>query len=122
MYIVTIFIRYFAYYKCRSFLMDRDTVSNLQFSHFVRDTSYMTEAEKYGWSFVFEPLLLSHKPITVTDEKVEKSSSKSESESSSKSKKSKKKMKSKKIQKPNRIMQGIIDQTDDKNNGMGRVQ
>src|SRR5215470_10379840 len=32
-------------------------VSNLQFAEFVRQTGYMTDAERYGWSFVFEGLL-----------------------------------------------------------------
>ena len=33
------------------------TVSNLQFGEFVRATGYTTDAERYGWSFVFEGLL-----------------------------------------------------------------
>ncbi|MBI5128611.1 MAG: formylglycine-generating enzyme family protein [Rhodopseudomonas palustris] len=33
------------------------TVSNLQFGDFVRATGYTTDAERYGWSFVFEGLL-----------------------------------------------------------------
>jgi sulfatase modifying factor 1 len=32
-------------------------VSNLQFGDFVRATGYVTDAERYGWSFVFEGLL-----------------------------------------------------------------
>ena len=32
-------------------------VSNLQFGDFVRATGYTTEAERYGWSFVFDGLL-----------------------------------------------------------------
>ena len=32
-------------------------VSNLQFGEFVRGTGYTTDAERYGWSFVFEGLL-----------------------------------------------------------------
>src|SRR3954451_4414440 len=31
-------------------------VSNLQFGDFVRATGYSTDAEKYGWSFVFAAL------------------------------------------------------------------
>ena len=31
-------------------------VSNLQFGDFVRATGYTTEAERYGWSFVFRGL------------------------------------------------------------------
>ncbi len=32
-------------------------VSNLQFGEFVRGTGYTTDAERCGWSFVFEGLL-----------------------------------------------------------------
>ncbi|MBX3440500.1 MAG: formylglycine-generating enzyme family protein [Planctomycetaceae bacterium] len=32
-------------------------VSNMQFGDFVRATGYTTDAERYGWSFVFEGLL-----------------------------------------------------------------
>jgi sulfatase modifying factor 1 len=32
-------------------------VSNLQFGDFVRATGYVTDAERYGWSFVFAPFL-----------------------------------------------------------------
>jgi sulfatase modifying factor 1 len=32
-------------------------VSNLQFGDFVRQTGYLTDAERCGWSFVFEGLL-----------------------------------------------------------------
>lgn len=33
------------------------TVTNEQFSHFVNTTGYRTDAEKYGWSFVFHLLV-----------------------------------------------------------------
>jgi sulfatase modifying factor 1 len=33
------------------------SVSNVQFAEFVRQTGYTTDAERYGWSFVFEGLL-----------------------------------------------------------------
>ncbi|MEK3889201.1 formylglycine-generating enzyme family protein [Bacillus sp. FSL K6-3431] len=39
------------------FLMDAYAVTNLQFKEFVEDTKYKTEAENYGWSFVFYKLL-----------------------------------------------------------------
>ena len=35
------------------FFMDETAVTNAQFGRFVRQTRYMTEAERYGWSFVF---------------------------------------------------------------------
>nr|XP_056720953.1 inactive C-alpha-formylglycine-generating enzyme 2 [Euleptes europaea] len=38
----------------KPFLMDRYPVSNRDFREFVRDRKYITEAEKFGWSFVFE--------------------------------------------------------------------
>lgn len=36
-----------------SFYMDRTSVTNAQFRAFVKDTGYTTEAEQFGWSFVF---------------------------------------------------------------------
>lgn len=35
------------------FYIDADTVTNKEFAAFVESTGYKTEAEKYGWSFVF---------------------------------------------------------------------
>jgi formylglycine-generating enzyme required for sulfatase activity len=39
--------------KVNSFLMDQYAVTNLKFKEFVEATNYKTEAERYGWSFVF---------------------------------------------------------------------
>lgn len=39
------------------FLIDRCAVSNDEFARFVSDTGYVTEAERFGWSFVFAGLL-----------------------------------------------------------------
>jgi sulfatase modifying factor 1 len=36
------------------FYIDRFTVTNAEFLQFVRDTGYTTDAERFGWSFVFE--------------------------------------------------------------------
>ena len=41
------------------YYMDICTVTNDQFEKFIRDTSYVTEAEHYGWSFVFNSLVSS---------------------------------------------------------------
>jgi sulfatase modifying factor 1 len=41
----------------KPFVIACHTVSNLQFGDFVRETGYTTDAERYGWSFVFEGLL-----------------------------------------------------------------
>lgn len=35
------------------FLIDETAVTNRQFAAFVRDTGYATDAERFGWSFVF---------------------------------------------------------------------
>uniref|UniRef100_A0A8D9FHC3 Sulfatase-modifying factor 1 n=1 Tax=Cacopsylla melanoneura TaxID=428564 RepID=A0A8D9FHC3_9HEMI len=40
-----------------SFFLDRYEVSNAKFKQFVDATGYVTEAEKFGDTFVFEPLL-----------------------------------------------------------------
>ncbi len=37
-----------------AFRIDARAVTNTQFARFVADTDYMTEAERFGWSFVFE--------------------------------------------------------------------
>lgn len=39
------------------FLIDATVVSNAQFETFVQQTGYTTEAERYGWSYVFWNLL-----------------------------------------------------------------
>ena len=40
-----------------TFAMACHAVSNLQFGDFVRATGFMTDAERYGWSFVFAGFL-----------------------------------------------------------------
>jgi formylglycine-generating enzyme required for sulfatase activity len=40
--------------QLKSFWIDQATVTNSQFAKFIEATSYRTEAEEYGWSFVFE--------------------------------------------------------------------
>ncbi|RLQ91220.1 formylglycine-generating enzyme family protein [Planomicrobium sp. Y74] len=37
----------------KPFLMDSYTVTNREFTQFVKETGYITEAERFGWSFVF---------------------------------------------------------------------
>ncbi len=37
----------------RPFAIDRHSVTNAQFTEFVEATGYVTEAERFGWSFVF---------------------------------------------------------------------
>lgn len=43
--------------RVKPFLMDRYPVTNRQFREFVRDQKYKTEAEGFGWSFVFEDVV-----------------------------------------------------------------
>ena len=40
-----------------AFYIDATTVTNAQFSEFVKANNYITEAERFGWSFVFYLLL-----------------------------------------------------------------
>ena len=39
------------------FYIDKFVVTNAHFLKFVRETGYTTDAERYGWSFVFEDFL-----------------------------------------------------------------
>ncbi len=39
--------------KVKPFLMDSHAVTNEEFTQFIKETGYRTEAEKFGWSFVF---------------------------------------------------------------------
>ncbi len=43
--------------KVNSFYIDPHTVTNASFARFVEETGYRTEAEQYGWSFVFYKLV-----------------------------------------------------------------
>ena len=43
--------------KLRPFLIDRHAVSGARFRAFVDATGYVSEAERYGWSFVCHMLL-----------------------------------------------------------------
>jgi formylglycine-generating enzyme len=40
-----------------SFYIDAHTVTNMEFNEFIRDTGYVTDAERFGWSFVFYQLV-----------------------------------------------------------------
>jgi formylglycine-generating enzyme len=47
-----------------SFWIDQHAVTNEEFGRFVEDSGYVTEAERFGWSFVFAGLLPDHFPAT----------------------------------------------------------
>lgn len=43
--------------RVNPFYIDATTVTNKQFSKFIKETGYETEAERFGWSFVFHLLV-----------------------------------------------------------------
>ncbi|MFF2091579.1 formylglycine-generating enzyme family protein [Paenibacillus sp. NPDC058174] len=51
------------------FYMDETAVTNERFSRFINETGYITDAEKYGWSFVFH-LLVSSETAKLVKHKV----------------------------------------------------
>ena len=50
--------------RLEPFRMDRHALSNAEFAAFVEDTEHVTEAERFGWSFVFAGLLPDDFPPT----------------------------------------------------------
>src|SRR5204862_7793543 len=50
--------------RLNPFWIDRAVVSNQQFAAFVQATGYRTEAERFGWAFVFAGLLPNAFPPT----------------------------------------------------------
>ncbi|MFB1081586.1 formylglycine-generating enzyme family protein [Jeotgalibacillus sp. JSM ZJ347] len=52
--------------EVNSFYVDKYAVTNRQFKEFVEETNYQTDAEKYGWSFVFHLLLSKEIAARVT--------------------------------------------------------
>ena len=50
--------------RVAGFAIDACAVSNAEFAHFVEDTGHVTEAEHFGWSFVFGGLLQDDFPPT----------------------------------------------------------
>ena len=51
-------------FELSSYWIDESAVTNSEFGRFVDDTSYVTEAERFGWSFVFGGLLPDDFPPT----------------------------------------------------------
>ena len=47
-----------------AFQIDTCAVTNAQFASFVDETAYVTETERFGWSFVFAGLLSDDFPLT----------------------------------------------------------
>lgn len=52
------------------FYIDMHPVTNQQFSEFVKESNYKTEAEKFGWSFVFQNQLPKEKFSAAIDDTV----------------------------------------------------
>lgn len=48
--------------EVKSFLLDQYAVTNTEFRRFVEDTGYVTEAEIFGWSFVFHDFVMKGLP------------------------------------------------------------
>ena len=57
--------------KVGQFYVDESAVSNQEFEQFVRATKYRTEAERFGWSFVFHMFVPPKVRPTVTQAVVE---------------------------------------------------
>ena len=53
--------------RVNPFYIDPCTVTNSEFLEFVEDTGYKTEAELYGWSFVFSSFVSEQVAETVTE-------------------------------------------------------
>jgi len=51
------------------FHIDCTTVTNMQFSEFIENTGYRTEAEEFGWSYVFRVLLPKSKQRKLRQDK-----------------------------------------------------
>ena len=51
--------------KLAPFLIDATTVTNARFEQFVSETQYITEAERFGWSFVFQNDVLKQPDATM---------------------------------------------------------
>ncbi|KAH3766258.1 sulfatase-modifying factor 1 [Pelomyxa schiedti] len=49
------------------FKISKYAITNAEFARFVLKTGYVTDAEKYGWAFVFEPLLSEQMSQTCTE-------------------------------------------------------
>lgn len=47
------------------FLIDATCVSNAQFAEFVSETGYVTDAERFGWSFVFDGFVEKSAPASI---------------------------------------------------------
>ena len=43
--------------RVESFYLDRTAVTNEEFLQFIKETDYQTEAQKFGWSFVFDQFI-----------------------------------------------------------------
>lgn len=49
------------------FYIDKHAVTNAEFLNFIRETGYTTDAERFGWSFVFQHLLTDEADDHVID-------------------------------------------------------
>lgn len=56
--------------KVDPFLMDATAVTNAEFKRFIDETGYVTEAEQFGWSFVFD-MFLSEDTLKKCEQRVQ---------------------------------------------------
>src|SRR5699024_9471410 len=52
------------------FLMDETAVTNAEFKRFIDEAGYVTEAEQFGWSFVFD-MFLSEDTLKKCEQRVQ---------------------------------------------------
>ncbi|KAB2331981.1 formylglycine-generating enzyme family protein [Bacillus mesophilum] len=57
--------------KVDPFYIDPYTVTNREFQEFINDTNYQTDADKFGWSFVFHLLISEETAAKVTQAPVQ---------------------------------------------------
>tara|TARA_B100000029_G_scaffold284238_1_gene277931 strand:- start:15661 stop:16605 length:945 start_codon:yes stop_codon:yes gene_type:complete len=53
--------------ELNSYYIDKTTVTNSEFSKFVTDSNYITDAERFGWSFVFNMFISKNTKKNVTE-------------------------------------------------------
>lgn len=51
----------------KPFYIDVTAITNADFEEFVGDTNYVTDAERYGWSYVFHSFISEHVKCLVTE-------------------------------------------------------
>ena len=53
--------------QLEAFEISSTTITNQEFQQFVQETGYVTEAEQYGWSYVFHYFLTMEEKLKATE-------------------------------------------------------